>query len=152
MVGRTPQSDFSSGVTATHKYHVFCLGSGGPGWSSWTLKAVPPAPDLHPFLSAKVKAGKTTHVFLSPFSRPSWLPPDEPSSTSARAGISPGTVARWLRPTEGSTQWKTSLRGNASWNRQTAIPSACAVPAASWRTGIWSEKMLGKAKSKSKEG
>lgn len=58
----------------------------------------------------------------------------------------PGGYGPW-----GSMQWKTSLRGNASWNRQTAIPSACAVPAASWRTGISSEKILGKAKSKSNE-
>lgn len=52
----------------------------------------------------------------------------------------------------GNTQWKTSLHGNASWNSQTAVPSVFVVQAASWGTGILSERMLGKAKSKCKGG
>ena len=65
-----------------------------------------PSPSLHPFFSAKVKAGKTTHVFLSPSSRRSWLPLDEPSSTSASVGISPGTMAGRIWRTGGTHNGK----------------------------------------------
>lgn len=41
MIRRTTQSDFSWGVTATHNYHVFFLGSVWLCWSSRTRRLYP---------------------------------------------------------------------------------------------------------------
>lgn len=58
----------------------------------------------------------------------------------------------WVWHTEGNTQWKTSLPGNArEAARQWCLP-VVVVQTASWKAVILSKKMLGKAKSKSKEG
>ena len=110
-----------------------------------------PAPVLHPFFSAKVKAAETTHV-SPPFPRRRGSPPDEPSSTAASTGISPGTTARvdvaHRRKHDGKHVF---LVTHAEAARQWCLP-VVVVQAAGWRAVILSKKMWEKAKSKSREG
>lgn len=152
MIRRTTQSDFSWGVTATQNYHVFFLGSRWLCWSSRTLKAAPqPQFYIHFFLPGWRR--QKPHVFF--------LLPSLGRADCLRRNHLPHQRAlvfhlaqwpSWIWHTEGNARWKTSLHGNASWSCQATVTSVFVVQAASWRTVILSKKMLGKAKSKSKEG
>lgn len=152
MIRRTTQSDFSWGVTATHNYHVFFLGSVRLCWSSRTLKAVPQPQFYIHFSLPRWRQRKPHMFFFLPFLggadclRMNHLP--HQWTLALHLAQWPG----WIWHTEGSTQWKTSLHGNASWSCQTTAPSVSTVQTSSWRTGILSKKILRKAKNKSKEG
>ena len=150
MIRPTTQSDFSWGVTATHNYHVFFLGSGWLCWSSRTLKAVPQPQFYIHFSLPRWRQQKPHMFFFLPFLggvdclRMNHLPHQR--TLAFHLAQWPG----WMWDTEGSTQWKTSLHGNASGSCQTTAPSMSVVQAG--KREFWARKCWGKLRTRAKKG
>lgn len=112
---------------------------------------------LHPSLSfipisLCQREGERNHSGSPPLCRRRRLPPGEPSSTSASATISPGATARWMGHREGTHSARRVFTGmHVEGARRQCLLRLESKPRAE-KTAILSEKMLGKAKHRSRGG